>query len=191
MSHGFTDIAFTAAVIAEQEAQGSRARYADFGAGEAAENTTLTDAEVRFLSVRDSFYMATVNSDGWPYIQHRGGPPGFVKVLNETQIGFAEFMGNRQYVSLGNLRGDARVSMFFMDYANKARLKLLGRIQMVEAADPRLERLLVPNYRARVERGLIVDIAGFDWNCPQHIAERYTLEEVRGAFAKMQTSAPE
>lgn len=180
MSHRFADIAFTPAVKRQQEAMGSRAAYERMEAAPSAVNHRLTATEAAFISARDSFYMATVGETGWPYIQHRGGPKGFVRVLDEGTIAFADFRGNRQYVSVGNLAGDDRVSLFFMDYPNKTRLKLLGRVRIVGPDDAAtLGKLEVPDYRARIERGMVITVEAFDWNCPQHIVERFTLEEVR------------
>jgi uncharacterized protein len=179
MGHRFAELAFTPLVKAVQQEQGSRHAYAKFEGGAPA-NDRLGDAEAAFITARDSFYMATVGETGWPYVQHRGGPPGFVKVLDERTIGFADFRGNRQYVSVGNLRGDDRVSMFMMDYVAKRRLKLLGhaRIVTVESDAQMLQRLALPGYGARVERGFVVEVAAFDWNCPQHITPRYSRREV-------------
>ena len=180
MPHHFAEIAFTPTVKKVQEQQGSRPSYARMESVPEAMNHALTEAEARFIAARDSFYMATVSETGWPYIQHRGGPAGFVRVLDEHTIGFADFRGNRQYVSVGNLMTDDRVSLFFMDYPNKTRLKLFGRARMVGLDDQEtLSRLEMPDYRARVERGIVIQIEGFDWNCPQHITERFTLDEVR------------
>ncbi|MGD9805069.1 MAG: pyridoxamine 5'-phosphate oxidase family protein [Hyphomicrobiaceae bacterium] len=130
--------------------------------------------------------MATVGETGWPYIQHRGGPRGFVRALDAETIGFADYRGNRQYVSVGNLRTDDRVSLFFMDYARKARLKVLGRAQIIALEDvAMLARLRLPDDKARVERGFVIAVEAFDWNCPQHITERYTFEQVREATAQL------
>ena len=130
--------------------------------------------------------MATVSETGWPYVQHRGGPAGFVKVLDEKTLGFADFRGNRQYVSVGNLATDNRVSLFFMDYPNRRRLKLLGRTRMVgEDDEGELGKLIVPDYRAAVERGMLIDVEAFDWNCPQHITPRYTENDVATANAAL------
>jgi hypothetical protein len=127
--------------------------------------------------------MATVSETGWPYIQHRGGPAGFLKVLDEKTIGFADFRGNRQYISAGNLKFETRVSLFLMDYASKSRLKILGRARMVDATDEvTLKRLALPNYRAQVERGMLISVAAFDWNCPQHITQRFTVAEFEAAI---------
>lgn len=180
MPHAFAEIAFTPAVKKMQEELGSRASYARMESVPETVHRVLGEAEARFLAARDSFYMATVGETGWPYVQHRGGPPGFVRVLDDATIGFADFRGNRQYVSVGNLLGDDRVSLFFMDYPNKARLKMFGRARIVGPDDGEtLARLVVPDVRARVERGIVVEIAGFDWNCPQHITPRFTLDELR------------
>jgi predicted pyridoxine 5'-phosphate oxidase superfamily flavin-nucleotide-binding protein len=180
MPHNFAEIAFTPTVKKIQEQQGSRPSYARMESVPQAINHVLTEAEARFIAARDSFYMATVGETGWPYIQHRGGPAGFVRVLDENTIGFADFRGNRQYVSVGNLTTNDRISLFFMDYANKTRLKLLGRVRFVGLENQEiLTRLETPGYKARVERGILIQIAGFDWNCPQHITERFTLDEVR------------
>ncbi len=142
-------------------------------------NHQLSGAEAAFILERDSFYMASVGETGWPYIQHRGGPAGFVRVLDENTIGFADFSGNRQYISTGNFRKDDRVALFFMDYANKRRLKMLGRVEQVEANDYEgMAALEMDDYRARVERGFVIKIEGFDWNCPQHITPRYSEDQL-------------
>jgi len=178
MSHRFAEIAFTPTVKKVQEQLGSRMSYARMESVSETVNHHLSEAEAGFIAARNSLYMATVSETGWPYIQHRGGPTGFVRVLDETTIGFADFRGNRQYVSVGNLMIDDRVSLFFMDYANKMRLKLFGRAKIVGLDDQAsLSRLEVPDYRARVERGFLIKIEGFDWNCPQHITKRFTLDE--------------
>lgn len=186
MSHKFADIAFTPTVKKVQEALGSRTAYSR--AEEVAEpfNHLLTASEAEFIGARDSVYLATVGETGWPYIQHRGGPKGFVRVLDDHTLGFADFRGNRQYVSVGNLLSDDRVSMFFMDYPNKTRLKLLGRAKAIGPDDAEtLRKLAVPGYRATVERGFLITVEGFDWNCPQHITKRYALDEVRALSAPL------
>lgn len=178
MGHKFAEIAFTSEVKRVQEEQGSRASYAKMEAREDSHHV-LGEVEAAFIGARDSFYMATVSETGWPYVQHRGGPAGFVKVLSEKTLGFADFRGNRQYISVGNLKSDDRVSLFFMDYSSKTRLKLLGRARQITLDDTAtLEQLALPDYRARVERGLIIEVEAFDWNCPQHITSRYTSGEV-------------
>jgi predicted pyridoxine 5'-phosphate oxidase superfamily flavin-nucleotide-binding protein len=184
MRRAFADIAFTPAVRAMQERMGSRAVYARLD-NEAPGAGVLGDAEIDFITARDSFYLATVSETGWPYVQHKGGPPGFVKVLGPRMIGWADFRGNVQYVSDGNLARNDRVSMILVDYANRRRLKLMGHARVVEAAaDPALlSRLQDSGYRARVERAIVVDVAAWDWNCPQHITPRYTEEEVAAITA--------
>jgi len=180
MSRRFAEIAFTPAVRALQERHGSRARYAQMQAS-GAPGDALGPREAQFLAQADSFYLATVNETGWPYVQHRGGPPGFLRVLSPTQIGFADFRGNQQYVSAGNAARDDRASAIVMDYVERRRLKLMGRLRFVDLADadPALVRAVeLPGYRARVERVALLDVVAFDWNCPQHITQRFTLEQL-------------
>ncbi len=179
----FAEIAFTPGVRVLQEAHGSRAAYARMQA-ESAAIAGLGPHETEFLARADSFYMATVSETGWPYVQHRGGPAGFLKVVSPTRLAFADFRGNRQYVSAGNAAHDDRVSIIVMDYPNRRRLKLLGRLRFedVGEADPELVFAVeLPDYRARVERVAVIEVEAFDWNCPQHITPRYTLAEVEAA----------
>jgi uncharacterized protein len=186
MTHRFADIAFTPTVKQVQERQGSRTAYSRNEEVAEPFNHLLTEAEARFIAARDSLYMASVGETGWPYLQHRGGPSGFVRVLDAQTIGFADFRGNRQYISVGNLLTDDRVSLFFMDYPNRTRLKLLGRARAVDPDDREtLEKLTVPGYRATVERGILITVEGFDWNCPQHITARFTLDEVHNVTAPL------
>lgn len=186
MAHRFAEIAFTPTVKTVQEEMGSRRSYSRMEEVPEAVNQLLSDAEAAFISDRDSFYMATVGETGWPYIQHRGGPAGFVRVLDESTLGFADFRGNRQYISVGNLITDDRVALFFMDYRARARLKLFGRARVVEPTDEQtLSRLEMPDYRARVERGLLIHVEGFDWNCPQHITERLTMSDALALTAPL------
>jgi uncharacterized protein len=182
MTARFLNIAFTPSVQAVQEAQGSRRAYARRDDGR--EPDTLTADEMAFIAGRDSFYMATTGSGGWPYIQHRGGAPGFVKVLGDRLLGIADYRGNRQYVSVGNLADDNRVALFFMDYARQARLKLFARARMVNLlAEPALAAVLVDGAnQGPVERGIVFEVEAFDWNCSQHITERYTLQELAPAI---------
>ncbi len=178
----FAEIAFTPAVQALQAAHGSRGAYARMTAAGAPDG--LSEREAHFLAATDSFYLASVSETGWPYVQHRGGPRGFLRVVSPTRLAFADFGGNRQYVSAGNVSRDDRVSLFVMDYANRQRLKLLGhlRFEDVADADPALVFAVeLPGYRARVERIATIDVEAFDWNCPQHITPRYTLEQVEAA----------
>lgn len=183
MKH-FGEIAFTSHVKAEQEARGSREMYAGMVARPAPEG--FGEREAAFISMRDSFYMATVSEDGWPYIQHRGGPRGFLKVLSDSRLGFADYRGNRQYVSIGNLQTEQRVSLFLMDYPNRARLKLLGRAKVQEAAsNPDLAEALAIEGQGNVERLFTIDIDAFDWNCPQFITPRFTEEELAASLSPM------
>lgn len=174
---GFAKIAFTPAVKAAQQRMGSRAAYARMERGSERPDT-LGDDEIAFLAERDSFYMASIGESGWPYIQHRGGAKGFVRVLDERTIAFADLRGNRQYVSVGNVTGDDRVALIFVDYPNRARLKVLARAQIVTRADdPDLFARVTDDPRA--ERVFVLVVEGLDWNCPQHITPRYTEEDVR------------
>jgi predicted pyridoxine 5'-phosphate oxidase superfamily flavin-nucleotide-binding protein len=183
MSHRFADIAFTPAVQQLQEHHGSRAQYARMQA-QGGPNDTLGEREAEFLAQADSFYLATVGETGWPYVQHRGGPRGFLKVLAPSQIGFADFRGNVQYVSAGNASRNDRISIIVMDYVHRQRLKLLGHLRFIAVADadPALvKQVELPDYRARIERVALIDVAAFDWNCPQHITQRFTLEQVKNS----------
>ena len=185
MGRRFQELAFTPRVKEQQEEHGSRRQY------ERVEQTappgnTLGPTEHDFLQRRDSFYMASVSETGWPYVQHRGGPKGFVRVINPGLIGFADLRGNKQYVSLGNLGHDSRVCLFFMDYPYQARLKILGRVEIHEhdADAPALIESFRPVDKSDViERVILIHIEAFDWNCPQHITPRYTLEELQEVLA--------
>jgi predicted pyridoxine 5'-phosphate oxidase superfamily flavin-nucleotide-binding protein len=191
MSHRFAEIAFTPNVKKAQEANASRHSYARLEMGEV-HHDVLGPSEAAFIAERDSFYMATVGETGWPYIQHRGGPPGFVRVLDQKTIGFADFRGNRQYISVGNLEADDRVSMVLMDYPNRTRLKILGRVRLVGLDEQDiLNRLSLPDYRAVVERGFVITIEAFDWNCPQHITPRFTPAEIETAVAPLRQRVAE
>ena len=175
MTRRFAQIAFTPAVRALQERYGSRVSASQ------PEGDSLGEREAQYLSRADSFYLATVGETGWPYVQHRGGPPGFLRVLSPKQLGFADFRGNQQYVSAGNAARDDRASAIVMDYVERRRLKLMGRLRFVDVADadPALVRAVeLSGYRARVERVALLDLAAFDWNCPQHITQRFTLEQL-------------
>ena len=178
MARKYTELTFTDSVQEAQTHYGSRATAAKVAAWEM-DDEHLSDGEASFIAERDSFYMATVNEGGWPYLQFRGGPRGFLKVLDEQTLGYADFRGNKQYISTGNLRSDDRVALFFMDYPNRRRLKLMARTEVFDAAErPDLQdKLADPGYRARIERFVIFHVVAFDWNCPQHIAPRFTEEE--------------
>jgi predicted pyridoxine 5'-phosphate oxidase superfamily flavin-nucleotide-binding protein len=188
MAHHFGSLVFTATVKALQESHGSRRQYEKWEAdGRPTDHLGPEDSE--FIERRDSFYMATIGSSGWPYIQHRGGPGGFLKVLDSQTIAFADFRGNRQYISTGNLLTDNRVALIMVDYPSQSRLKILGRAEIFEAelAKEWIERVVVPKYKATVERVYVIRVEGFDWNCPQHITPRYTAEEIRAAVEPLET----
>jgi predicted pyridoxine 5'-phosphate oxidase superfamily flavin-nucleotide-binding protein len=178
MSYGFLDIAVTPSVRAAQQEMGASAMWKDFRGNRAFDR--FTPNETAFIAERDSFYMATVSETGWPYVQHRGGAPGFVKPIDEETIAFPDYRGNRQYISLGNLRADDRVSVIMMDYPRQARLKIYGHIEAVPlTADPALvARVLDPASKAKPERILKLRLEAFDWNCPQHITPRFTEAEI-------------
>jgi predicted pyridoxine 5'-phosphate oxidase superfamily flavin-nucleotide-binding protein len=185
MGHKFAELAFTDSVRQVQQEQGSRNNYAAMEQGEDY-NDLLGSLEADFISQRDSFYMSSVSETGWPYLQHRGGPVGFMRILDNKTIGFADFQGNRQYVSTGNFQKNDRVSLFFMDYPNKRRLKVLGRARQVGLEEKELlAEFDSPNYRAHVERGFEIKIEAFDWNCPQHITPRFTQSQVDELMAPL------
>ena len=155
--------------------------------GDVPELDPLTEDERGFIELRDSFYMATVNVDGWPYMQHRGGKPGFLRVLGPHQLGFADYRGNRQLLSTGNLATNDRVALFLMDYPNRARLKILGHARIEDArTHPELvAQLAEPDVHKIVERLYLIDVLSFDWNCPKYITPRYTVEELEPLIAPL------
>ncbi|WP_246404236.1 pyridoxamine 5'-phosphate oxidase family protein [Novosphingobium sediminicola] len=159
-----------------QDIDGSRAAYARMEA-QAGEIDILTDRELDFIASRDSFYLASLSEDGWPYMQHRGGPAGFLRRISGNCIGFADYRGNRQYLSTANLAADNRVCLFLMDYPARRRLKLIGHAYTSD--DPeKVAALMVPGYDAVAERAFVINIVGFDWNCPQHITPRFTEAQI-------------
>jgi len=179
MARAFAKISFTPNVQAVQTEMGSRTAYRTAELGDT-ETVALSEFEKAFITERDSFYQATVSQSGWPYVQHRGGPAGFLKILDEQTIGYADFSGNRQYISVGNLRGDDRVSLLLMDYPGRQRLKIWGRARVVdERSEPALLSKLEPtDFRGPVERGIVIRVEAFDWNCPKYITPRYSQREV-------------
>ena len=187
MTYGFLDIASTPSVRAAQEANGSRKLWQRFDGDRASDR--FTENEVAFIEARDSFYLASVLESGWPYVQHRGGPTGFLKVLDETTLGFADFRGNRQYISLGNISADDRVALILMDYPNRTRLKILAHMEAreLDAASDLASRLAVPGYRGKPERAFLLHLETFDWNCPQHITPRFTMAEIETAISPLRT----
>jgi predicted pyridoxine 5'-phosphate oxidase superfamily flavin-nucleotide-binding protein len=150
-------------------------------------NDPLTDEEMDFIRSRDSFYMATVTEAGWPYVQHRGGEPGFLHVINPAALAFADYKGNRQLLSTGNLSGNNRVALFLMDYPRRTRLKILGhgRVEDARRHPELVAQLAQPEVRRIVERLFFIDVVSFDWNCPKYITPRYTAEEVETAVAPL------
>lgn len=185
MTHAFADIAFTPAVKLAQSREGSRASYArGFERLRQTQNARLGETETEFIAAQRSFYMATVSETGWPYVQHRGGLPGFLKVLDEQTLAFADYAGNRQLISVGNLSVDDRVALILVDYASRSRLKLLGRLTVGEhaAGDPALDAIGETSYGARVQRLMTIRLKGFDWNCSKHIPVRFEAEDVQRAL---------
>ena len=187
MAYRFLDIASTPSVRAAQEANGSGKLWQRFDGDRASD--LFTENEIAFIEARDSFYMASVSESGWPYVQHRGGPPGFVKVLDEKTLGFADFRGNRQYISLGNITADDRVALILVDYPNRARLKILAHMEAreLDGASDLASRLALPGYRGKPERAFLLHLETFDWNCPQHITPRFTVAEIETAVSPLQT----
>lgn len=181
MSYGFLDIAITPSVRTAQAAMGTDDLWTDFKGNRTFDR--FSDNEAAFIADRDSFYMATVSETGWPYVQHRGGPRGFLKLVDDRTLAFADYRGNRQYISVGNAAADDRACLFLMDYTRRARLKIYVRTEVVALdADPALAELVaVPGYKARVERIFRLRLEAFDWNCPQHITPRFTEQEIAEA----------
>jgi predicted pyridoxine 5'-phosphate oxidase superfamily flavin-nucleotide-binding protein len=171
-----SDIAFTPKVKAAQEQRESRRTYERMEQGEGWQDR-VTPRLADFIAERDSFYLGTASADGRPYIQHRGGPRGFLKVLDERTLAFADFAGNRQYISIGNLDENPQAYLFLMDYPNRGRIKVWGTAKFVEDDQELLARLVEPGYRAKPERALVFTIEAWDGNCRQHITPRYTREE--------------
>jgi predicted pyridoxine 5'-phosphate oxidase superfamily flavin-nucleotide-binding protein len=162
----------------------TRAYGAAYAVGGADAPDTLGAEETAFIAARDSFYLASVSESGWPYVQHRGGPRGFIRVLGSRELAFADFRGNRQHVTDGNVAGDERVAMIVMDYAHQMRLKLAGRLRFLDAATAPLallEAVSLPGYAAKTERIGVLSLEAFDWNCSQHITPRYTIDEIAAA----------
>lgn len=184
MGHNFGSLVFTPLVKSLQEKYGSRRQYARMETGPPKPDRLGPD-ESLFIAERDSFYMATVGSTGWPYVQHRGGPKGFLKVIDDRTIAFADFRGNKQFVSTGNIGSDDRVALILVDYPSQTRLKILGRAEIFdgEAAREWIERLREPGNKAVIERAYVIRVEAFDWNCPQYITPRFTEEQIREALA--------
>jgi len=180
MNQNFTTLAFTDSVKAVQAEQGSRKSYAQME--QSGDRFVLTQNEIDFIQSRDSFYISTVGENGWPYVQHRGGPKGFLKVLDDTTLAMADFRGNMQYISTGNINAGHKAALILMDYPSKQRLKIWATAEVLDIkAHPELfNQTMNPDYRAKAERLMTFRIEAYDWNCQQHITPRYTEDE----FAK-------
>ena len=178
MARNFLATLLSPSALREQERYYGRSRpVTPDGPGD-----PLGEREAEFIAARDSFYMATVGEAGWPYVQHRGGPTGFLRVVTPTSLAFADYGGNRQLLTAGNLAVDDRVSLFLMDYAHRRRLKILGHARVADVREhPELREGLAVDDGAEVERVVVIDVVSFDWNCPQHITERFTRAEVEAA----------
>ena len=186
VAHEFvSDVAFTPAVKDVQSRLGSRNGYANMERGRSWANT-ITDDLRDFIAQRDSFYLGTASADGQPYIQHRGGPPGFLKVIDETTLAFADFSGNRQYISLGNLSENDQAFIFLMDYANQRRVKIWGTAEVVEGDRELLQSLAAPAYSGQPERAFVLHVEAWDVNCPQHIPRLYTEAQIAPQLAELQ-----
>ena len=183
MAKNFASLAFTKSIKALQEKAGSRNSYARIER-EVYQNG-LTENERHFIEERDSFYIASIGENNFPYIQHRGGPKGFIKVLDDKRIGFIDFRGNMQYITVGNMANNNNVALILVDYPTKTRLKILAKTEVVELKDdPSLLELLdLQDYKYKPERMMVFHIEAYDWNCPQHITSRYTIEEIEEVFA--------
>lgn len=183
MTYSYAAIAFTPVVKDLQRQNGSREKY-EVTEKSDDQTAALTQREVAFIETRESFYQATVSETGWPYVQHRGGPQGFLNVLDNRTIAYADFCGNQQYLSAGNLVSNDRIALIMVDYVNQRRLKLLAHASVVQAADePQLmARLSDPSYPARVERGFILHVEAWDWNCSHHITPRFKENEVKSVM---------
>ena len=184
MNQNFTKFAFTDSVKSAQEHYGSRKAYARMESS--GDRYNLTDREIPFIQSRDSFYMATVGENGWPYINFRGGPKGFLKVIDDTTLAYADFRGNKQYISVGNINVTHKATLLLMDYPKQQRLKIWVTSKIIDAhedSEP-LQRLQTSGYKARIERLITFRIQAYDWNCPQHITPRYTSEEISAEITR-------
>ncbi len=180
MTKSFGSLVFTPLVKQLQERYGSRRQYERLEDSDRS-RPGLGPEESEFLADRDTFYMATVGETGWPYIQHRGGPRGFLKVIDANTVAFADFRGNKQYITAGSLLNDNRVALIFVDYPKQLRLKILGRAEIFEgdSAKDWIGKVADPGYKAAIERVFVIHVEAFDWNCPQHITPRYTEDQIR------------
>jgi len=186
MTDNFTELAFTESVKALQEKYGTRTAYSRMERGGKFRNQ-LTWQEKKHIADRDGFYLSSVGENGWPYMQFRGGPKGFLKAIDDHTLAFADFRGNGQYISTGNFIDNNKTMLFLMDYPNKRRLKIWAEAEVLDAADhPELvQQLIMPDYEAIVERIIVFKVHAFDWNCPQHITPRYTQAEIQNGMVKL------
>jgi len=184
MARRFGEIAFTPEVKAAQTQRGSRQTYEKYIANGPA-NDAITPAIAEFIAQLDGFYLGTVSSNGYPYIQFRGGSPGFLKVLDQKTLGFADFSGNVQYITVGNLSGNDKAFLFLMDYRHRRRIKIWGRAEFVEEAAQLIEQLRVPAYSADIERAVLFHVEAISENCPQHIPIRYSEVEIEQMLAPL------
>ncbi len=182
MARNFGSLVFTPLVKALQENYGSRRQYARMEASVTSPARMGSD-ESAFIAERDSFYIATVGASGWPYVQHRGGPKGFLKVIDDRTIGFGDYRGNKQFITTGNLGSDNRVALIMVDYPGQARLKILGHAEVFEGPGDWTNRLRVAEDGSPAERAYVIHVEAFDWNCPEHITPRFTEEQIREALA--------
>jgi predicted pyridoxine 5'-phosphate oxidase superfamily flavin-nucleotide-binding protein len=187
VGYAFGSLVFTPVIKALQERYGSRRQYAK------REDSSFSPdfigpSENQFLAESDSFYMSSVGATGWPYVQHRGGPKGFLRVIDERTLAFADFRGNKQYISTGNLATDDRVALIVVDYPRQARLKILGRVKVFEGNDAKewVGKLRDPGYEAVIERVFVIHVGASDWNCSQHINRRFTEEQISLALAPVE-----
>ena len=190
MKRSTSDIAFTTSVKAAQEQRGSREAYARMEQRGGWQDKVTSDL-TEFIAQRDSFYLATASADGQPYIQHRGGPKGFLKVLDEQTLAFADFVGNAQYISIGNLDENNKAFIFLMDYPNRRRIKIWGTAKVVEGNDVLLNQLADPKYRGKPERAFVFHVEAWDVNCPQHIEPRWTQEEISPVIDELRARVEE
>jgi predicted pyridoxine 5'-phosphate oxidase superfamily flavin-nucleotide-binding protein len=186
MAKHFMELAFNDSVRKVQEQYGTRVPYQKMESKETFRNK-LTWQEKSYIKNRDNFYMSSVGENCWPYMQFRGGPKGFLKVIGENVLAYADFKGNGQYISTGNINATRKTVLFFMDYTQQQRLKIWAEAEVLHAADhpEMLEKLEMPDYEATVERIVIFKVHAFDWNCPQHITPRYTKEEIEKGLIKL------
>lgn len=187
MAYAFGSLVFTPVIKSLQERYGSRGQYARREAS-AFSQDGLGPSEIEFLAASDSFYMSSIGSSGWPYVQHRGGPKGFLKVIDPHTVAFADFRGNKQYITTGNLMTDDRVALILVDYPHQARLKILGRVSILEGPSAKewIDKLREPGYDAAIERVFVIHVEALDWNCQQHITPRYTEDQIRQALRPME-----